>query len=172
VFTNVLLLPDSDAPDELIDHPRAVVNIDGTFKFDDVVAGRYRICAYSHPNNDANSLGLYSGMVSEMTSIEVKEGVALKGVEIKLCEKWQAFSGTVANHGSSVCRSGDVILVGPCVRIANVRPDGTFTGHAPAGKYKLYYVNYAQPDKDGNIARQVADVTIEEGKDVEGVQIP
>lgn len=100
-------------------------NEDGTFTFDKVWAGKFKLIATTHDYRK-----------SFYENIEVKQGVSLKNVEVKFPTKFQKIAGRFTGYRFTGY-TDFLVLEGNWHGEIPLRPDGTFEGFAPAGKYAV-----------------------------------
>jgi hypothetical protein len=149
-----------DKDDKVFYHARSVGQIspdaDGSFVIPDLAAGRYAVEAYRLGNKRIGAVTV---------SITLNEGEHVKGLELRFPDKFQKFSGKCL---SSRYREGEEILelTGDYRCQVTIWPDGTFEALIPPGQYKVTrrYGNIFMPGQ--------VDIVIEEGKDLENVEIP
>jgi hypothetical protein len=136
----------------------------GAFKIGPLPPGKYHISA-----------------VGGCADVVVADGKAVTGVQIRPAEKLQKFSGKIKDYSYGKYWCEYVYLVGNVVTHIPVRPDGTFNGNVPPGKYKMFHVDYApryivhQMETEYFTERIIhgpSDITIEDGKDLADVEIP
>ncbi|MFH1549228.1 MAG: carboxypeptidase regulatory-like domain-containing protein, partial [Planctomycetota bacterium] len=114
-------------------------------------------------------------LVSSYTmEIEVKEGVPVKGIELKFPEKTQKISGKLKDYKGkpSPAPDGIIIFYGPALASAKVNPDGTFELEMPPGKYKVHRIHIRDVKSGEQPAPKPIEITIEEGKDLTGIEVP
>jgi hypothetical protein len=133
------------------------------FRLTDIAPGKYRLAAVSN----------YGPTVSTyFLPVEVKAGETIKVADLKSPEKVQEFSGRPKKDTRGGFESPRLVaLLGPCVSMASVRPDGTFEGQAPPGKYRVYYSSFSTLMLKRELS-EAGEIVIEEGKDLTGIEIP
>jgi len=132
----------------------------GTAEFHALQPGKYRVRA---ENADKNTF---------ISEIEIGKNDTTKEVELRLPEKLQKFSGYMRNYPYERVKAGSwVMLVGNTVAYAQVRPDGTFAGEAPAGKYKVFLTGGIAVELTENEKNGLKDIRIEDGKDLTGIEL-
>jgi len=136
------------------------------FKVEGIPPGKYIIAATAR--GDDMIVSTYT------TEIEVKEGVPVKGIELKFPEKTQKISGKLKDYKGKPSPALDEVIIfyGPALAGAKINPDGTFETQAPPGEYKVYRINIYNVMKGEQPAPKPIEITIEEGKDLTGVEIP
>jgi hypothetical protein len=148
----------SDSSNRLVRY--VALSADGTAEVRSLMPGKYHVIATS---NDKRSY---------ITDIEIGKDDASKEVELRLPGKLRTFSGRVRNYAYGRYAGGSyVVLLGDSVCEVSVQPDGTFEGKVPQGKYKIFLKGAIAVDLTDDEKRGLKDITIEDGKDLTGIEL-
>ncbi|MFH1550908.1 MAG: carboxypeptidase regulatory-like domain-containing protein [Planctomycetota bacterium] len=163
---NVILIPRKFEGPELLYGVTAElqgVRPGGKFTLYRVPPGKYHLIA---------ALDSFVSFPSFSVPVEVKEGVPLRDVELKLPGDSQKFSGKISLRGPCDHGIDVLLLVGNRVLGVEVRPDGTFEGSATPGKYKAYCMDYHMGIPLVKPGFKPVEIVIEKGKDLTGIRVP
>jgi hypothetical protein len=159
------LLPSENEDDTVMTalHLPSMDTLDGLFAFVADIPGTYRLIAIAATSPPKLSL---------CTQFEVKPDEAPAAVELRFPKKTQKFSGVVRNYKYGEYHGTDIVLlIGENISMAEIMPDGKFLGLAPPGKYKAYLWNDSYPRASEPAGAKPVEITIEDGKDLAGVEL-
>ncbi len=133
------------------------------FTLKDIPPGKHTIMAVQMSD---------SFMSSYLKEIDVKEGVPVKGIELKFPEKAQKVYGRVISYKRKGRPEEGVLLMGPVMAGAELKPDGRFEAKAVPGKYKVFHLSLSKLMARDDSKIKPLEIEVEEGKDLTGVEIP
>ena len=133
------------------------------FTFNNVLPGKYKLIALKGTNY---------GVIKD---IELKDGQSLSDIELALPDETRTLSGRIPNYmpsnASSYLSYDSIIAVGEYIAFGKIYADGTFKLTIPPGKYKLHRLGPHLVCNNTRDNVKPLEVVIEEGKDLEGIEL-
>lgn len=131
-------------------------NKDGVFKLERLPAGRYQISVCKSDSSFKSA---------PIMEIELKEGEQKKGIELNAPPKFRQIAGKCVGYRYN--GGGDYVMFeNDCQCRMMIRPDGTFEGSVPPGKYKVYRTPFLD-----RATVKTTEITIEDKEGVQNIEL-